>query len=1086
MRHAELQVTTHFSFLRGASSAEELFATAAALGIDALGVVDRNSLAGIVRAWEAAKTTGVRLVVGCHLDLTDGMSLLVYPTDRLAYSRLTRLLTLGKSRGGKAKCVLDLADVEAYSEGLIAILIPDEADDVYAGQLRKVAAVFGDRAYVSLCLRRRPNDRLRLHDLSNLAQRHKVKTVVTNDVLFHEPGRRQLQDIVTCIRNRTTIDSVGFDRERHADRFLKEPEEMHRLFADYPEALARSREIVERCRFDMSELQYQYPEEAIVPGLDAQQSLAKFAWEGAAERYPEGIPDKVRKAILHELDLIRKMNYAAYFLTVFSIVRFARSRNILCQGRGSAANSAVCYCLGITSINPETGDLLFERFVSMERNEPPDIDVDFEHNRREEVIQWIYETYGRSRSALCSTVTRYRTKGALRDVGKALGLPEDLIGQLTSGVWGWSKDGIGEKQLRENNMNASDYRLRLALDLASQLMGAPRHLGQHPGGFVLTQDRLDDLVPIEPAAMDDRQVVEWDKDDIDALKFMKVDVLALGMLSCMARSFELLAEYKNEAMGLADVPQEDPKTYAMIRKADTLGTFQIESRAQMAMLPRLKPRTFYDLVVQVAIVRPGPIQGDMVHPYLRRREGKEKVEYPTPELEAVLGKTLGVPLFQESAMKVAMVCAGFSAGEADQLRRAMATFKFTGGVSRFKEKLVNGMVKNGYSQDFAERTFSQLEGFGSYGFPESHAASFALIAYASSWMKCHHPNIFCAALLNSQPMGFYSVAQIVTDARNHGVEVRPVCVNRSRWDCTMEETGRPGRFAVRLGMRMVKGLPLNNAARIVLARVDQPFESADDMWRRSGVPTASLVKLAEADAFLPSLKLERRQALWDIKALRDEPLELWAAAAKREARVVAEMQEPDVSLKSMKEGREVVEDYSHTGLSLRSHPVSFLRPELKKKRIVTCAEAMGERDGRWLWTAGLVLVRQKPGSAKGVMFLTLEDETGVVNAVVWPSLFEKQRRIVMSASMMAIHGRIQREGEVVHLVAQRLFDFSGDLSSLGELGGDFPLPYGRGDGAKHGSGPDPRDNPKPVIPTRDIYIPDLHIDTLKVKSRNFH
>jgi error-prone DNA polymerase len=1086
MNYAELQVTTHFSFLRGASSADELFARAAELGIDALGVVDRNSLAGIVRAWEAAKKTGVRLVVGCRLDLADGMSILVYPMNRPAYSRLTRLLSLGKSRGGKGRCILDLTDVEAYNDGLIAILLPDEADDVYASQLRRVSAVFGDRAYVSLCLRRRPRDRLRLHNLSNMAFRHKVKTVVTNDVLFHDPSRRQLQDIVTCIRNRTTIDNVGFDRERHADRFIKAPEEMHRLFSDYPEALARPREIVDRCRFDMSELQYQYPEEALVPGLDAQQSLTKFTWEGAADRYPEGIPEKVRKAILHELDLIRIMKYAPYFLTVYSIVRFARSKDILCQGRGSAANSAVCYCLGITSINPETSDLLFERFVSMERDEPPDIDVDFEHNRREEVIQWIYETYGRSRSALCSTVTRYRAKGALRDVGKALGLPEDLIGQLSSGIWGWSRDGVGEKQLKENNMNASDYRLQLALDLAGQLMGAPRHLGQHPGGFVLTQDRLDDLVPIEPAAMDDRQVVEWDKDDIEALKFMKVDVLALGMLSCMARSFELLAEHKALPMGLADVPQEDTRTYAMIRKADTLGTFQIESRAQMSMLPRLKPRTFYDLVVQVAIVRPGPIQGDMVHPYLRRREGKEKVEYPTPELEAVLGKTLGVPLFQESAMKVAMVCAGFSAGEADQLRRAMATFKFTGGVSKFKDKLVSGMVKNGYSAEFAERTFSQLEGFGSYGFPESHAASFALIAYASSWVKCWHPDVFCTALINSQPMGFYSVAQIVTDARQHGVEVRPVCVNSSRWDCTMEPIAGTDRFAVRLGMRVVKGLAQNDAAKIILARANQGFESADDMWRRSGVPTVSLVKLAEADAFFPSLKLERRQALWDIKALRDEPLELWAAAAEREARTVSEMQEPEVALKSMAEGREVVEDYSHTGLTLRAHPLSFLRNDLKAKRIVTCAEAMGERDGKWLWTAGLVLVRQRPGSAKGVMFLTLEDETGIVNAVVWPSLFERQRRVLMTASMMGIHGKIQKEGEVVHLVAQKLFDFSSDLRNLGERNGEFPLPYGRGDEVKNGGGPDPRDNPKPAVQTRDIYIPDLHIDTLKVKSRNFH
>ncbi|APO72225.1 error-prone DNA polymerase 2 (plasmid) [Rhizobium gallicum] len=1086
MRYAEFQVTTHFSFLRGASSAEELFATAAVLGIDALGVVDRNTLAGIVRAWEAAKTTGVRLVVGCRLDLSDGMSILVYPTDRPAYSRLCRLLSLGKSRGGKGNCVLDFSDVTQYADGLIAVLVPDEADETCGMQLRRLAELFDDRAYVSLCLRRRPNDRLRLHGISTLATRFKVRTVVTNDVLFHEPSRRQLQDVVTCIRNKTTIDDVGFERERHADRFLKAPEEMHRLFAEYPEALARTREIADRCRFDLSELEYQYPEEAIVPGLDAQQSLTKFAWEGAAERYPEGIPDKVRKAVQHELELIRTMKYAPYFLTVYSIVRFARSKGILCQGRGSAANSAVCYCLGITSIDPETNDLLFERFVSQERNEPPDIDVDFEHERREEVIQWIYETYGRSKAALCSTVTRYRTKGALRDVGKALSLPEDMIAQLSSGVWGWS-EGVSEKHLKENNLNASDYRLRLTLDLARQLMGAPRHLGQHPGGFVLTHDRLDDLVPIEPAAMDDRQVVEWDKDDIDALRLMKVDVLALGMLTCMSKAFALMAEHKGDNKDLASIPQEDQATYAMIRKADTLGTFQIESRAQMSMLPRLKPRTFYDLVIQVAIVRPGPIQGDMVHPYLRRREGREKVEYPTPELEAVLSKTLGVPLFQESAMKVAMVCAGFSAGEADQLRRAMATFKHTGGVSKFKNKLVSGMAKNGYSPEFAEKTFSQLEGFGSYGFPESHAASFALIAYASSWVKCHHPDAFCAALLNSQPMGFYAPAQIVADARAHGIEIRPVCVNRSRWDCTLEDGAGSGHRAVRLGLRMVRGLATADAARIVACRAGQLFVSADDIWRRSGVPTTSLVKLAEADAFLPSMGLERRQALWAIKALRDEPLELWAAAAEREARVIAEMQEPEVTLKSMTQGMEVVEDYSHTGLTLRQHPVSFLRDDLRKRSIVTCAEAMVERDGRWLMTAGLVLVRQRPGSAKGVMFMTLEDETGIINAVIWPSLFEKQRRVVLSATMLAINGKIQREGDVVHLVAQRLFDLSSDLRGLGERDEAFPLQHGRGDGVVHGSGsPDSRDRQKPLAPPRDIYESDRHIDTLKIKSRNFH
>jgi len=832
MRYAELQVTTHFSFLRGASSADELFATAKALGIEAIGVADRNSLAGIVRALEASRATGVRLVVGCRLDLQDGMSILVYPTNRNAYSRLTRLLTLGKSRGGKGRCILGLDDVVAYSEGLLAILLPDLPDANCAAQLRKVAEVFGNRAYVSLCLRRRPNDQMRLHEISKMAARHRVKTVVTNDVLFHEPGRRQLQDVVTCIRKNTTIDEVGFERERHADRYLKPPEEMERLFPRYREALARTMEIVERCGFSLEELSYQYPEEAVVMGMDAQQSLEHYVRECIPIRYPEGLPQKVLRAIKHELDLIRTMKYAPYFLTVFSIVRFARSKGILCQGRGSAANSAVCYILGITSIDPETNDLLFERFVSQERDEPPDIDVDFEHERREEIIQWIYTTYGHDKAALCSTVTRYRAKGAIRDVGKALGLPEDIIKALSAGMWSWSDELASDQSLREQGLNPEDRRLALTLKLAQQLMGAPRHLGQHPGGFVLTHDRLDDLVPIEPASMADRQVIEWDKDDIEALKFMKVDVLALGMLTCMSKAFDLLREHKGEDLDLAGIPQEDKATYAMIRKADTLGTFQIESRAQMAMLPRMKPRTFYDLVIQVAIVRPGPIQGDMVHPYLRRREGKEPVEYPTPELEAVLGKTLGVPLFQESAMKVAMVCAGFTGGEADQLRKSMATFKFTGGVSRFKEKLVSGMIKNGYSAEFAEKTFSQLEGFGSYGFPESHAASFALIAYASNYVKRHFPDVFCTALLNSQPMGFYAPAQIVQDARAHGIEVRPVCINQSRWDCTLELIERTNRHAVRLGMRLVKGLAVADSARIVAARMNASFETVDDVWRR--------------------------------------------------------------------------------------------------------------------------------------------------------------------------------------------------------------------------------------------------------------
>jgi error-prone DNA polymerase len=1110
-RYAELQVTSHFSFLRGASSCEDLFVRAKALGIEALGIVDRNSLAGIVRAHQAAKETGIRLVVGCRLDLTDGTSVLVYPADRPAYARLCRLLSLGKKRGGKARCLLDWSDLVAYGEGLIVVLVPDEADATCAIRLRRLRECFGassgshpgqdisSRAYLALTLRRRPNDQMRLHELSRMAAQMGIPTIVTNDVLFDVQAKRILQDVVTYIRHNCTIDDAGFRRERYADRYLKPPGEMARLFARYPEAVARTIEVAERCRFSMDELAYQYPQEASADETP-QQLLMRLTWEGALKRYPEGLPDKVIGILKHELKLIEKLEYAPYFLTVNAIVRFARSRDILCQGRGSAANSAVCYVLGITAIDPDRNDLLFERFVSEERREPPDIDVDFEHERREIVMQWVFETYGRDHAALCSTVIRYRARGALRDVGKALGLPEDLIKMLSSQVWGWSQGGVEPKHAAELNLNLKDRRLTLAMDLARQLVGTPRHLSQHPGGFVLTRDRLDELVPIEPAAMPDRQVIEWDKDDIDILKFMKVDCLALGMLSCMKRGFDLLAEHKGLTLDLATIPAEDPRTYAMIRKADTLGTFQIESRAQMAMLPRIKPRTFYDLVIEVAIVRPGPIQGDMVHPYLRRREGKEAVVYPKPELERVLGKTLGVPLFQEQAMRVAIECAGFTPSEADQLRRSMATFKMTGGVSKFRDKLVMGMVANGYEQEFAERTFRQLEGFGSYGFPESHAASFALIAYASSWLKCHHPDVFCAALLNAQPMGFYAPAQIVRDARDHGVEVRPVCINASRWDCTLEPTDTDDRFAVRLGLRMVKGLANRDAAAIVTARNEQPFVSVDDLWRRARVPAASLVELAEADAFQPSLRLARREALWALKALRNEPLPLFAAAASRGAgsrdtAMPPEIDEPDVVLRPMTAGGEVVEDYGHVGLTLREHPVSFLREDLTKRRFVTCEEAMQARDGRWMQIAGLVLVRQKPGSAKGVMFITIEDETGVANLVIWPSLYEKQRRIILTAAMLGINGKVQREGEVVHFVAQRLTDLSADLASVGQRNTPFPLPHGRGD-EFHGSGPglDHRSLPpktlppnpsQPKHPPRDIFIPGRHIDTIVPKTRDF-
>jgi error-prone DNA polymerase len=1178
-RYVELQCTSHFSFLRGASSCDELFAQAAGLGIEALGIADRNSLAGLVRAHEAARAHGVRLIVGCRLDLRDILPVLFYPADRHAYARLCRLLSLGKRRGGKAQCLLDWSDLAASSDGLIAVLIPDEADGACTCDLHRLHDVFGDRAYLALTLRRRPNDALRLHELSNLAAQAGVATVATNDVLFHVPGRRALQDVVTCIRHNVTIDELGFRRERHADRYLKPPDEMARLFSRFSVALARAIEIAQRCCFSLDELAYQYPDEVTIPGLTAQQALERLTWEGAERRYPSGVPDKVEASLRHELDLIEKLDYAPYFLTVDAIVRFARSQDILCQGRGSAANSAVCYVLGITSIDPDRNDLLFERFVSQERREPPDIDVDFEHERRELVMQWVFDTYGRDRAALCSTVIRYRAKGAIRDVGKALGLTEDLIKVLSSQVWGWSRS-VDRKYAEELNLNLADRRLRLALELARELIGAPRHLSQHPGGFVLTRNRLDDLVPIEPAAMADRQVIEWDKDDIDVLRFMKVDCLALGMLSCMKRSFDLLTAHKGVTLDLASIPAEDEATYDMICKADTIGVFQIESRAQMSMLPRMKPRTFYDLVIEVAIVRPGPIQGDMVHPYLRRREGKEPVVYPRPELERVLGKTLGVPLFQEQAMRVAIECAGFTPGEADQLRRAMATFKHTGGVSKFGEKLIAGMMANGYERDFALRTFRQLEGFGSYGFPESHAASFALIAYASSWMKCQHPDVFCAALLNAQPMGFYAPAQIVRDARQHGVEVRPVCINASQWDCTLEPAddgdvdarnqgprasrpppdptltgvklrfagvaisspppcgegrgvgvGRSGTaeshctiphpipppqggrespvaapspnptpeqraggtpavpgaafpgFAVRLGLRMVKGLSQADADAIVAARANRPFVAIGDLWRRAAVPVAALVRIAEADAFRPSLKLARREALWAIRALRDEPLPLFEAASVREQQTVPEINEPDVTLTPMTAGGEVVKDYSHVGLTLRSHPVAFLRDDLRRRRIVTCAEAMQSRDGQWLTAAGIVLVRQMPGSAKGVVFITIEDETGIANLVVWPKVFDKQRRAILASGMMAVYGRIQRVEDVVHLVAHRLTDLSADLAGVGER--DFPVPHGRGDELHHGSPEEVDPRSMKGMKARDIGNAYGPIDRIRVKTRDF-
>ena len=1079
MTYVELQAATHFSFLRAVSSAEELFSAAALLGYPALGIADRNSVGGLVKALRAADSTGVRLVAGCRLDLMDGASLLVWPRDRAAWSRLTRLLTIGKSRadprkGEKGQCFLHWEDVAAWSDGLVAALVPDEADSAGATALAQLREIFGDRSHLALTHRRRPGELRRLHSLESLARRHQVRSLATGDVLYDGPDKRMLHDVVTAIREHVTIDELGFRRERFADRHLKSPIEMERRFRAFPDAVQASADIASDCSFSLRELSYQYPDEIVMSGLTPQAALEKLTRDSLAALFPNGPPRSYSDLLEHELKLVGKLRYAPYFLTVNSVVQFARSQQILCQGRGSAANSMICYVLGITSIDPIKHSLLFERFISESRNEPPDIDVDFEHERREEVIQWIYENYGHRHAALTAVVSRYRTRGAVREVGKALGLSEDLTATLSSQVWGWSNEGVAERHVDELGLDRKDPRLALTLELSRQLIGTPRHLSQHPGGFVLTQDRLDSLVPIEPAAMADRRVIEWEKDDLEELKIMKLDVLGLGMLGCMRRAFDLLRAHKGIDMNLwsESLQEDDPAVYDMICNADTIGVFQIESRAQMSMLPRLKPREFYDIVIQVAIVRPGPIQGDMVHPYLRRRENKEIPEYPRPELEAVLRKTLGVPLFQEQAMNVAIVGAGFTPAEADALRRSMATFKSTGGVSRFREPMINGMLERGYSLDFAERTFRQIEGFGSYGFPESHAASFAKIAYASSWMKFHHPDIFCAALLNAQPMGFYAPAQLVGDARNHEVEIRPVCVNASRWDCTLEAGDRP-LLPVRLGLRMVKGLANDHGARIAAAAADSPFTSIEDVWRRSGVPVATLEKLADADAFR-SLGLDRRQALWRLRGLGQAPLPLFAAAEARE-------NEPAVLLNAMTEGREVVEDYRSVQLSLRDHPLAFLRPELDRQGAMPAKRLGTLRDGARIYIAGIVLIRQRPGKGN-VTFMTLEDESGIANAIVWQRLFDRYRRTILSSAMVGIKGRLQREGQVIHVIADSIEDLT---PLLGEVGNrDFPYRPGPGDGARNGSH-DPRHKNR-LPPPPVAALPPGRDGGMRIKPRDFH
>lgn len=1021
MSYIDLQVTSNFSFLRGASHPEELVEQAAAYGYKEIAITDRNTLAGIVRGHVAARKKDIRIIPACRLDLMDGPSLLAYPTDKPAYSRLSALLTKGNLRAEKGDCHLYKKDVYEHAEGIKFIVIPPEQlttsfdfEQPFKQALKEYSNALGTQLYMAATRSYLGDDHKRLYRLSQLSSQFQIPLAATNDVHYHHPDRRQLQDILTCVREKCTIYNAGFRLLQNAERFLKPVAEMHRLFRQYPGAIRRTEEIAQACQFSLDSLQYVYPQELTTEGRTPQEELTHLAWEGARERFGEEIPAKISAAIHHELGFIKEMNYASYFLTVYDIVSFARRQQILCQGRGSAANSTVCYCLGITSVDPTQIDLLFERFISSARNEPPDIDVDFEHERREEVMQYVFNKYGRDRAAIVATVTQQGHKGAIRDVGKAMGLSVDTINRLSSSIWHHSDESLDAKRVEEQGLDTNDPHLRKVLELTEQMVGFPRQLGQHTGGFVITQDKLSDLCPILNARMEDRTCIEWNKDDIDALGFLKIDVLALGMLTCIRKAFDLAKAHRGKDFTLANIPQEDPEVYEMICHADTIGVFQIESRAQQSMLPRLRPRTFYDLVIEVAIVRPGPIQGDMVHPYLRRRNGEEKVDFPKDELKEILGKTLGVPLFQEQAMKIAIVAADFTPSEADELRRSMATFKAKGVVARFEKKLIDGMKANGYDEEFARRIFKQLEGFGSYGFPESHAASFALLVYVSSYLKCHYPDVFACALLNSMPMGFYQPAQIVIDARNHGVEVRPVDVNHSCWDNTLEEFAGK-HCALRLGFRQVRSLQQEEIDVLVSAR-KAPYNSILAL-REAGVSQNALEKLADADAFR-SLGLDRRQALWEISALGDRPIGMFTGAPSESAA------EKPVALPKMTDAEHVVHDYSAMSLSLKAHPVSFVREKLSLLHIRSAKDLNNISDGMPVKVAGLVLVRQRPGTASGICFITIEDETGCANLVVFQKLYQKFRKEILQSKLLMVEGKLQREGEVVHVVVKRCYNLT--------------------------------------------------------------
>jgi error-prone DNA polymerase len=1044
--YAELHCLSNFSFLRGASHPEELVGRARELGYAALAITDECSLAGVVRAHVAAKESGIKLIVGSEIEFAEGPRLVLLATDRAGYGRLSVLITRGRRSATKGNYRLSLGDLADGLPSCLALLLAEPPPSLEHAQF--IATRFAGRAWLAVELFRAPDDAEHLAAATELAESAGLPLVAAGDVHMHLPERRALQDVLTAIRLGVPVADAGGALHPNGERHLRTLSDLAQL---YPQALLdETLAVAARCTFSLDELRYEYPEELVPTGETAIAHLCALTEDGLLRRFPDGTPEKVRGQVEHELALIEELHYEPYFLTVHDIVRFARSRAILCQGRGSAANSAVCYALGITEVNPACMEMLFERFISRERNEPPDIDVDFEHERREEVIQYLYAKYGRDRAALAAAVISYRPKSAMRDVGKALGFDLEQVDRLAKSMAWWDGRRVKPERLAEAGFDVTSRKLRLLIQLVDELVGFPRHLSQHVGGFVIARGQLSQLVPVENAAMPERTIIQWDKDDLDALGLLKIDVLALGMLSAIRRALGLVGARRGRPFAMSDVPSEDPAVYDMIGHADTVGVFQIESRAQMAMLPRMKPRCFYDLVIEVAIVRPGPIQGGMVHPYLRRREGAEPVTYPSEAVRGVLERTLGVPIFQEQVMQLAVVAAGFTPGEADQLRRSMAAWRRKGGLEKFERRLVDGMRARGYEEEFARQIFMQIQGFGEYGFPESHAASFALLVYVSAWLKCHEPAAFACALLNSQPMGFYAPAQIVQDARRHGVEVRPVDVLASEWDCTLEvqpspfpphaspsplrgegwgegKAAREGMShpALRLGLRQVKGFSLEGAARLIAARAQRPFDSVDDLAARSGLDPRDLKCLAAAGA-LVRLAGHRRQAYWDVAGIeRANPLAMLHAA------------EPQPELFPLTEGQNLVADYASLGLTLGRHPLALLRSRLQREGLLA-AEALRQLPhGRFARAAGLVLNRQRPGTASGVTFLTLEDETGHVNVVVWRDLAERQRRELLGARLLAVYGVLERQGEVVHLVAGRLHDLTPLLGNLVTHSRDF-------------------------------------------------